>query len=210
MVRKSTWILIVVLLGLVGLSLYLQKQKGSQSAETATPSSRLPLFSAETGQPSVVRIENAAGDAVELARDSGGKWVLRAPSASEADQAAAEAAATQVGALRSLSTVKLAPAVIGLDKPAYTLTISFNKAGTHQLRVGSQTPIQDGYYSQLDDGPYQVVDKSGLDVLIGLLKAPPYPATPTPGAPPASGPSPQTSPTAVVATDTPAPAPTAQ
>ena len=62
---------------------------------------------------------------MEIARDASGKWILRAPSRADADQAAAEAAATQVGALRSLSTVRLAPAVVGLDKPAYTLTIAF-------------------------------------------------------------------------------------
>jgi hypothetical protein len=139
-----------------------------------------PLFEADARQPSSIRIENAAGDAVEFARGADGAWQLSAPSDTAADQAAAEAAATQIGALRSLSVVRLAPAVVGLDSPSFTLTVMFEGEATpHSLRVGSPTPIQDGYYAQLDNGAFQVVDKYGLDQLIGLLKAPPYLATPT-------------------------------
>ncbi len=191
MVRKSTWVLLVVLLGLVGLSLYLQTKKDGQLVAPTATSSMIPLFQGQSSDASSVRIENAAGDAVEISRSADGKWIVNAPSRADADQAAAEAAATQAAALRSLSTVRLAPAVVGLDNPAYTLSIGFaGGAPSHRLLVGFMTPIQDGYYAQLDNGAFQVVDKTGLDVLIGLLRAPPYPATPTPvtSGPPMSSP----------------------
>ena len=181
MVRGSTWILLVLLLGLIGFSLFLQGRKTSQLGTPTPTASSAPLFDAALAEPSSIRVENAAGDAVELARISGGPWKLTAPSSSEVDQAAAQAAATQVLAVRVLSSVRLAPGVVGLDAPAYTLTFRFvDSEQSQRLFVGSTTPIQDGYYAQLNDGPIQIVDKFGLDALLGLLKAPPYLATPTP------------------------------
>jgi hypothetical protein len=182
MVRKGTWILLLTLLALVGLSLFLQKRQSGEAAAPTATSSILPLFSEASGEPARIRIENAAGDTVEFARSADGTWALIAPSQTEADQASAEAAATQISALRSLSVVRLAPAVVGLDKPEYTLVVTFGDGTVHTLLVGSPTPIQDGYYAQLDEGAFQVVDKYGLDALIGLLMAPPYAATPTPRA----------------------------
>ena len=182
MVRRSTWILIVVLLGLLGVTFLLQKQKASQSEAPATPSSSVPVFGVAAGEPSAIRVENASGDSVEIVRAPEGIWEVKVPMVAEADQAAAEAAATQVGALRSLSTVSLAPAVIGLDRPAYAMTFTFAKGETHKLLIGAQTPIQDGYYGQVDGATIQVVDKNGVDALIGLIQAPPYLPTPTPAA----------------------------
>jgi uncharacterized protein DUF4340 len=181
MVRGSTWILLVLLLGVIGLSLFLQGRKTSQPGTPTPTASSAPLFDVTLGEPSSIRVENAAGDAVALSRGPDGTWRLTAPSSTEADQAAAQAAATQVVALRVLSSVRLAPAVVGLDTPAYTLTFEFlGSEQAQRLFIGSTTPIQDGYYAQLNDGPLQVVDKFGLDALIGLLTAPPYLATLTP------------------------------
>lgn len=179
MIRRGTWIAIAILLALVGLSAILRDRQ-SKTADAATPTQGLrPLLGANLGEPSRIRIESAAGEATELARDADGAWVLDAPEAAEADQAAAQAAASQIGALRILSTVALAPDIIGLDAPAYTLALTFDDGSVHRLLIGSVTPITDGYYAQLDGGPYQVVDKYGLDELIGLLGAPPYLTTPT-------------------------------
>ena len=135
---------------------------------------------------------DSIGVSVEVARDQSGAWVVRAPTQAAANQASAEAAATQVGALRVLGSVELGPEIVGLDKPAYTLTVTFGPGTTHQVVVGSVTPIQDGYYAQLDGGPIKVVDKVGLDALLGLLTSPPYLATLTPVATSTPSPEPAT------------------
>lgn len=181
MIRRSTWIVLAMLLALVGFSFYLRERKASESA-SATPTNATPPLFEGGGEPTLIRVEGSQGVAIQLSREGTGKWVLNAPREAEADQAAAEAAATQAGALRVLSTVQLGADIIGLDHPDYTLTLAFGDSVEHKLRIGSLTPIQDGYYAQLDDGPYQVVDKLGLDELIGLQTAPPYPATATPEA----------------------------
>jgi hypothetical protein len=180
---------LIVLLALVGFTFFLRDRQ-NKIAEAATPTQGLsPLFADVLGEPSLIRIESAATEGMELARNADGTWVLNAPEEAEADQAAAQAAATQIGALRILSTVGLEPEIVGLDDPAYTLTVRFDDGSTHTLLIGSVTPITDGYYTQLNGGAYQVVDKYGLDALIELVGAPPYLATPTPQETPSALPS---------------------
>jgi hypothetical protein len=180
MIRRSTWIILVILLALVGFSFYVKDQKARQAAEATPTVGPAALFPSTEGTPTDIKIEGSAGVTVQISRDQTGKWVLKAPKQADADQASAEAAATQVGALRVVSTVDLGLDVVGLDKPDYTVTVSFGASKTHLLLVGSITPIQNGYYVQLDGGQSQVVEKSGLDALLGLVSKPPYLATPTP------------------------------
>jgi hypothetical protein len=117
---------------------------------------------------------------MEMARNASGTWGILAPIATAADQGSAEAAATQIGALRVLDNVQLGPDVVGLDKPSYVITIIFTGGKTHKLNVGAVTPIQNGYYAQLDGLKIQIIDKQGIDALLGLLNNPPYAATLTP------------------------------
>jgi hypothetical protein len=70
--------------------------------------------------------------------------------------------------------------VVGLTQPTYTMTVTFDSAKTHKVLIGSVNPIQTGYYVQVDGGPVEVADKSGIDSLVGMLTAPPYLSTLTP------------------------------
>ncbi len=181
MIRRSTLIVLVVLAALVTFSLYLKNRQASQAAARPTPTEgSAALFPATDGSPTDIKLQSAAGNTVEFARDQSGTWVVKAPLAVAADQAASEAAATQVSGLRVLSNVQLGLDVVGLVTPADTMTVTFGSGKTHKLLIGSVTPIQNGYYSQLDGGPVVVVDKPGTDALLGLLTAPPYLATLTP------------------------------
>lgn len=179
MIRKSTWFLLIILAALVGFAFYLNNRKASEASQTPTPASA-PLFNIEEAQISRIRIEDASGQAVEAARDENGKWQVKAPSEAEADQGKAEAAASQVKSLQTVSEVLLGPEIVGLDKPSYTLTITLKDGTTHKLAIGAVTPIQTGYYVQLDGGRIQIVSKYSLDPLLGWLKDPPYQATATP------------------------------
>lgn len=210
MIRKSTWIVLFVLAGLVGLSFYLRDQKAKQAAQVTPSPASATLFRSTEGSPTDIKIESSLGTSVEIGRDQTGKWVLKAPAEAPADQAAAEAAATQLGALRVLSTVKLGPDIIGLDKPAYSLTVAYPGGKAHKLNIGSVTPVQTGYYVQLDGAQSQVVDKVGLDALLGMLTQPPYLATPTPPASATPSPTPTTqAPSATPASETAPAVPTA-
>ncbi len=187
MIRRNTWILLVLLVALVGFAFYWTNRKAQQAAATTptTPAGTAhALFSIAEGAPAGITIADTTGNSVEISRNGSGVWVLKAPTSAAADQGAAEAAATQVTSLNVLSTIKLGLDLVGLDKPSYTISVTFTDGKTHVLKVGAATPIQDGYYTSLDGGPIQVVDKQGLDALVQLLTKPPYAATLTPSSPP--------------------------
>jgi len=180
MIRRSTLIVLIILAALIAFSFYLKNQQARQAARPAPTESSAALFTTADGSPTDIKIEAVAGSSVEFGRDATGTWVVKAPLAVPADQAASEAAATQVTGLRVLSGVQLGLDVVGLDKPTDTLTVTFRSGNTHKLLIGSVTPIQNGYYCQLDGGSVTVIDKLGVDALLGLLTSPPYLATLTP------------------------------
>ncbi len=205
MIRRNTWILLIVLVALIGAALYFNTQKKT-SAGIATPASKLFLFTSQDGKPTDIKIEDTSGHSVEIARDSAGTWVLKAPTTAAASQGQAEAAVTQLTALNLYGNVQLGLDVVGLDKPTYVMTVIFDNTKTHKVLIGSVTPIQTGYYVQMDGGQVKVADKSGIDSLVSMLTAPPYLATLTPTITPTSIPS--DTPTAEAPTNPPTIAPT--
>jgi hypothetical protein len=180
MIRRNTWILLILLAALVGFAFYLKNQKAKTIAQATPTLGIVYLFNSSEGTPNDIKIVDSTGNSVEVSRNSSGTWELKAPTEAAADQGSVEAAATQVSALRILNDVQLGPDVVGLDKPSYVFTVAFSSNQTHKLTVGSVTPIQDGYYVQLDGSKIQIVEKQGLDALLGLLMTPPYAATLTP------------------------------
>ena len=195
MIRRNTWILIVVLAALIGFGYYLKDQKAKKEANATPTSGSLLVFNSSEGQPTDIKVEDSGVNSVEVSKDSSGVWTIKGPKEAPADQGSVEAAATQVSTLRILDNVQLGPDVVGLDKPSYIITITFSGTKTHKLTVGSVTPIQDGYYSQLDGGKIQIIGKEGIDAILALLTTPPYVATATPAV----------STTDVIPSDTPTP-----
>ena len=117
-----------------------------------------------------------------MQRDTSGTWVVTLPSQGTADQALAGAAETQVGALRIVTTLdsSLNLADAGLGTPVDTIEITFVNNLKHLIQVGNLTPTGSGYYVRFDTGNLYVVSQAGIDALLKLLTAPPFPATETP------------------------------
>jgi hypothetical protein len=182
MVKRPTWILLIILALAIGAYFLIKNRplKSSQSTPTATGNTYLVTKADGTLQS--LRIDDNQGNVVQLQRDPSKVWVLAAPTPGEADQALAGAAETQVGALRIVTTLETIPdlSVVKLDSPAYTIVLMFDSGIQHKLEVGDLTPTGSGYYVRYDNGKVYVISQSGIDSLLNLLKAPPYPATPTP------------------------------
>jgi hypothetical protein len=183
MIRRPTVVYIVLLLGLVGAYFYLKNRPQSAEIElTAEPSSEVAyLFPAGEGAPSSIRIESKAGKTVEIGRGADNTWGVTQPIEAKADQASAEAAASQVTSIRILDTVPEVDAkVVGLEDPEYVLTTKFSSGMERIVDIGVITPTQSGYYARDAAGKVVVVDRDGIDSLLGLLDNPPYQETLTP------------------------------
>src|SRR5512147_1612459 len=126
--RRSTIVYLILLLVLAGAYYLLKnREKPADAAATAEPSAEVSyLFNAEEGTPTSIRVESKSGKIAEVARDAENVWAVTQPVETKADQAAVEAAASQMTTLQVLDRIPdIDPKVVGLENPEYVLTIKF-------------------------------------------------------------------------------------
>lgn len=181
--RRSTIVFLLLLVVMAGLYYYLNnREEPADITVTLEPEAQTSyLFTAEDGLPTSIRIAGRTGEEVEVARGKDEAWALILPVEAAADQAAAEAAASQVTTLRILDTVPdIYPEIVGLADPEYILTIQFTSDVERTAEIGVITPTESGYYVRNEAGEIVIVSKSSLDSLLRLLTSPPYLETPVP------------------------------
>jgi hypothetical protein len=170
----------LLLVALVGVTLWINKRKESATAEATPTLGESFLFGADQGTATGIRIEAASGEAVEVARDASGQWILTAPVEAAAAQGLVQAAADQIGAMQQLDQIEIALDAVGLDRPAYVLTVTFSTGKQHRVAIGSKTVTDSGYYVRLDsETAVRIISTSSIEALLNLLTAPPYAQTPT-------------------------------
>lgn len=174
--RRATWILILLFGLAAALTWYLSRTSAQESgAATATPvPGTQRLFADADGTVTLLRVEDQAGAVVEIRRGASGVWTTTAPLIGPADASAAEAAATQVKSLRILAEPEVPAADVGLEQPAYRITVNFSGGRSEQLEVGSRTATNSGYYVRRSDGRILVLSRAGIEPLLNLLTQPPY------------------------------------
>ena len=182
--RESTVIYLVLFLLVIGAYYYLNnREEPADIALTLEPTTEVSyLFTAEDGLPTSIRIESKSGDTVEVARNAENAWELILPREATADQASAEAAASQVTTMQILDRLPdIDPEIVGLTDPEYNILVKFTSGVERNVKIGVITPTESGYYVQNTDGETVIVSKSSVDaLLLGLLNNPPYLETPTP------------------------------
>jgi len=190
----GTWFAVLLLVALIGFTVYLNREKEKTALETVTPASETTYIFAEDGSISSIEIKPSDGETVKVVRNAENAWAIEMPFEAEANQGLVEAAAAQVSALQVISPINAGkPEIFGLDKPAYVITIEFSGGKKHTLEVGDATPTNSGYYVRVDKDKILVTDLSGIDSLVQLGFFPPYLNTPTPTAlPPTLTPVPAT------------------
>jgi hypothetical protein len=182
MVKRPTIILLVVLALVVGAYFVIKNHPFNASGASPTATGSSYLITSADGVLQSLRIDDNQGHTVMMQRDPSKVWVVVKPTPGEADQSLAGAAETQVGALLIVTTLETMPdlSTMGLDSPADTIQLTFDSGIQHKLEVGGLTPTGSGYYVRFDGGQIYVISQSGIDSLLNLLTAPPYPATATP------------------------------
>lgn len=193
--KRSTWIVLIIFLALLGVMLYLDKKETAPETTGGTPT--LPpekLLTEADGAVTGIELSDRQGQSVQLVKE-GEQWRLEKPLETEANQGLAEEAAAQLAVLRILSKPGVAPVDAGLASPSYTLIVTTANGAKKEILIGDATPSGSGYYAQeTNNQPVIVLDKYGVDALKNLLTAPPYLNTPTPSptpAPPTETPTPQ-------------------
>ncbi len=184
-------VIYILLLGLlVGAYYYLDQRAQSADADIAdiaitfAPEAEIAyLFASEDGAPTSIRVESQTGEVIELARNAENAWALILPTEASAEQGSSEAAASQLTSILINDRLpNISPKDVGLDVPAYKLTVKFTNGVERIAEIGVITPTENGYYVRMD-GEIVIVSRSAIDALIGLLTNPPYAETPTPPLP---------------------------
>lgn len=194
MIKRPTWIMIIVLAALAALAYYLQTvpdnfiKKALDSGKTPTPEILTKtLIPSTDGLITSLEIKGPDEHSVALKHQANG-WMLSIDSQAPipADQSAAEQSASQAQGLQA-TAMKIKPAAadlpgFGLDKSAYTYQVTLDSGKTLTFKIGKPTITGDGYYLQKEDGTIATIDKYTTDALLNLLKQPPsmFTATPLP------------------------------
>ncbi len=183
--RRSTLVLVVLFAALGALYWYMQKPGNliRQALATSTPTvqPQSDLLGPEQGPVSQISVQRTDGKAVTL-KKAGGIWLVTTDDEVPANQETSAMVAQSVLALRVIAKLENAPdlAAIGLDNPAYTVTLTLVDGSPYAFKIGNVAATGSGYYIQANDGSIAVVDKYTLDTLTNLVVEPPFLQTPTP------------------------------
>jgi hypothetical protein len=209
--RRSTVIFLLLFVVAIGAYYFLKSRKAAQPADVLTTPQATSqvsfLFDATDGVPTSIKVESKTGETVEIARNADNAWTILKPIEASADQGLAEAAASQVTAMRIQDKIQNVDLdVLGLKSPEYVLTIKFTSGVERKAEIGVITPSETGYYIRNEAGEVVIVSKDSVDALLGLLTNPPYAETPTPSPTATETPLPSSTPEAA-ATETATPTP---
>jgi hypothetical protein len=200
MVRRSTWIVLGVFAIVVGFAVVFQRYQANQTANTATTTPTTApeyLYNLSGAEVNDIKISDNQGSTIDLYLDpTSSQWAIRGIPADQADASKIQSLSDQLTSIQVedalTQTVPLGS--IGLESPAYTITLTTSDNTQLVTDVGMQTAIGTGYYVQNKDGQVVIVNKTALDELLNLLNEPPLLPTATPSATPTGAMTPITSP----------------
>lgn len=189
MIRRPTWVLVVLLAALAALVYYMQTVPDNLIKKVltgATPTKEVIgglLFLPTDGPIKGISFEGSDGHSIALKEEDAG-WTLSVDGQGPvpADQNTVAQAATMTMNLRVLTSMSTPPADLsgfGFDKPAYIFKAILGNGQTATFKIGNATVTDSGYYLQEGNGTISIVDKYGIDALLAFYTQPPYMFPPT-------------------------------
>lgn len=193
MIKRPTWIMVIVLALLAALAYYMQTvpdnfiKKAMESGNTPTPVIvDKSLIPPTEGLINIIELTDANGHSMVLKREPTTWTISRNGQVSAtADQSAIEQTASQAQGLQLINlevkTTTTDLSGFGLDKPAYLYKLTLESGKIFNFKIGKVTVLGDGYYLQKEDGKIAIVNKYGMDAILTLFNEPLTSLTATPG-----------------------------
>mgnify|MGYP001036304500 CR=1 FL=1 len=188
MIRRSTWITLAVFITLVVTALVLQRYKKDEVAvePTLTPKPAMPLIYNLTAQDIIwIEFKTASGNLIEVERNSpSASWVIVGETEETSDSSRIESIVSILVGMRAtrIFEAPLGIDTVGLDSPAYTITMRTTSGEDVITRIGELNVVGSDYYIQVNNESAVMVAKLALDEVLKIFTEPPLVATPTPGA----------------------------
>lgn len=184
MIRKQTWILLVIFAVLAGLAFYLQKNPIQNPANiTPSPTSQTSMIEGwSSTEINRIDYQDDQGNNLVLEQLANGGWVLQ-PENSPVDLGKIEAIRTQILDTTNLATLEsgISLDAVGLVKPARTITIYGAEGKQSVVKVGNLTPTESGYYVIVDHKSPTIASRYAIDAIFdSFMKERLFDYTPTP------------------------------
>ena len=186
MVRRSTWIMLVIFILAGGFVFIFQRYQAGKATDTATQTptaAAQKIYAITIAEVDRINIADNEGENITTYRDAETiKWVIAGIPLDKLDSEKIKTNNTQLLGLTVKEPLTEAPPLdaVGLDTPAYTITMTTMEGSKVFTYVGSVTPTGSGYYLRVATGPVVIVDKAVIDDAVGMVKNPPLLPTPTP------------------------------
>ncbi len=176
MIRKQTWILLGVFIIALVATIILEKNpelvKSSQAPTSSPTSPGMMLEGWQSNDITWIEILDGQGNRLRILQTTEGKWVIDSESGDSVDAGVVEEIRSQIAATRT--TAYLDPGydleAIGLNHPAYTLTVRNIQGRESVIQIGQMTPTQTGYYVKVDNFAPIVVSKYAIDNIVDKLQ----------------------------------------
>ena len=187
MIRKSTWIVVVIFILLLSV-LFLQQNETfglTLQKSTATATIIPKLFAGLTSSNlTQMDIQLAVELTYALERNGAREWQIVQANQMPilADQGIVEQAVSSIASLTPISVLEAGSDLekLALVNPIFVARLENTNGRQDTLKIGRQTPTLSGYYVQINDGIPVVVNSYAAEDLLNLLAQPPLQAVPPP------------------------------
>ncbi|MGV8050687.1 MAG: DUF4340 domain-containing protein [Anaerolineaceae bacterium] len=183
MIKKSTWIVLAIMVAMVGGYVLLQQndQVDFLTAEEPAPTEMPGFVSLDGTTVDSILFSRPEEEDVILTKQSDDTWNINVPGGS-ITAGNIEEILSEFNAIKTtvLLSVDVEGAATGLNDPQYTFTIGSGTGNKEVIKIGNANPLGSGYYAQVNLNQAVIISQGGIDNIVELLQTAMTPATPTP------------------------------
>lgn len=173
MIRRGTWILLLIFALLVGLAFYLQKNPLPSEAER-TPSPTAPvqvLSGVNSSNITGIALVSGSEEPAKISINAQGEWVVGETGGQMAETGKVEQLRAEIASLQVMTSLpdrfELEPA--GLVDTAKALKIQTDQGKQIEILIGNETATGSGYYIQVNSDNPVVIEKAAIDTILELI-----------------------------------------
>ncbi|HEY9077083.1 MAG TPA: DUF4340 domain-containing protein [Anaerolineaceae bacterium] len=192
MIRRSTWILLIVFFIALGVLIYLERNPLSTGEKTPT-TTPAPVLLNDWKFEDVISLQykNNKGISFTLSKQADKTWKYIAERELPANENIVRSTISSILGLNVAASLPLNFQLdtVGLVMPASTIMLTDTQNRQATIQIGNMTPTENGYYLKVNNAPPVVVNKYALDEVFTLLSPSNFiELTPTPSVTPTTNP----------------------
>ena len=185
MIKKSTLIVLVIMLAMLAGFILLQQKdqldfltKPGEPTQTPMPD----FISLESTQLQTLRFSRQGeAEEVVISRQGEAEWQINVPggaiSAGEVEKIVSDFNAINTMVVLD---VDLEGEASGLDNPQYVFKLELSGGESKTVKIGNTNPLGSGYYAQVDMDPLVIISTGSVNNIVKTIETAMTPPTPTP------------------------------